>query len=68
MFLLAIYIGYRVYIVTNMFLYDPVHGVVVCRVCSSCVVPGESGQKRHLKDLNAGPDSDRIHEKSPNFK
>ena len=32
-----------------MFLYDPVRGVVVCRVCSSCVVPGQSGQERHLR-------------------
>ena len=33
-----------------MFSYNPVHGVVVCHVCGSCVAPGRSGQERHLRN------------------
>jgi len=32
-----------------MFSYDPIHRVVVCRLCSSCVVPGRRSQERHLR-------------------
>ena len=32
-----------------MFLHNPDHGVVVCRSCRSCIVPGQSAQERHLR-------------------
>jgi hypothetical protein len=32
-----------------MFSYNPVHQVVVCHVCKSCIIPGCSSQERHLR-------------------
>lgn len=36
-------------LVSVMFSHNPVHQVVVCHACRSCVVPGSSGQERHLR-------------------
>jgi hypothetical protein len=33
----------------NAFLYDPVHQVVVCRDCRTCLIPTTAGQERHLR-------------------
>ena len=32
-----------------MFSYNPTHRVVVCHLCSSCIVPGLRSQERHLR-------------------
>ena len=32
-----------------MFLYNPIHQVIVCQACGSCIIPGRSGQERHLR-------------------
>jgi hypothetical protein len=32
-----------------MFSHNPVHQVVVCYVCYSCIVPGRRSQERHLR-------------------
>jgi hypothetical protein len=32
-----------------MFSYDPVHQVIICQACQSCVVPGARSQERHLR-------------------
>ncbi|KFZ24930.1 hypothetical protein V502_00607 [Pseudogymnoascus sp. VKM F-4520 (FW-2644)] len=53
---LACYTTYRqpptIYIVTNILLYDPVHGVVICRVCTSCVVLGRSGKSGTFEQIH----------------
>jgi hypothetical protein len=33
----------------GMFSFDPIHKVVVCHLCSSCIVPGLRSQERHLR-------------------
>jgi Orsellinic acid/F9775 biosynthesis cluster protein D len=31
-----------------MFPYDPVHQVIICSECGTCVIPGSASQERHL--------------------
>jgi hypothetical protein len=32
-----------------MFSYNPIHRVVICHICQSCIIPGSTSQTRHLR-------------------
>ena len=33
----------------GMFTYNPIHQVIICHACRSCLVPGPRGQRRHVQ-------------------
>ena len=32
-----------------MFIYNPVHKIVICQACKSGIIPGPRSQERHLR-------------------